>query len=292
MVKGIDRTLFTVNLDSYMPTNREEQIKELLKTPRLCNLRKLYRYRSMESLELEGIFTKREIYLPRPIDFNDPFECRPILTLHMSRIKRELFLREGVRTNFPSTNKKTRKGLIKQARMRLTSDPEFIKSTYEDFLRTTGLYCLSEKNDDILMWSHYSNGHRGLCIEFDAFADAAFSKMMLFGQALKVDYSEELRPTINVFDIGQPEQYRNALLTKSSHWAYEEEWRIIKVKPEGGPGLRYYQPEVLTGVIFGALISQEDKQKIMNWIKTYPTRIGLYQAKINETNYSLDIEPI
>jgi len=142
------------------------------------------------------------------------------------------------------------------------------------------------------MWSHYSNGHRGLCIEFDAFADAAFSKMMLFGQALKVNYSDELRPTVNVFKNGQPEQYQKALLTKSNHWAYEKEWRIIKIEPEGGPGLHYFQPEVLTGVILGALITPEDKRKVMDWIKKYPTRINLYQAKINETKYMLDIEPI
>ena len=60
-----------------MATTREEQIKELLKTPELCEIKKLYRYRSFEALELEGIFTKREIYMPMTTDFNDPFECRP-----------------------------------------------------------------------------------------------------------------------------------------------------------------------------------------------------------------------
>jgi len=141
--------------------NREEEIKELLKTPELCGIKKLYRYRSMESQELEGIFTRGEVYFPRPTDFNDPFECRPRLTLHMSRLKMESFLKGGVRKNYPYANKKTREGLIKIARMRLMSPMEFIKSTYEGFLNTTGLYCLSEINDDILMWSHYSNGHRG-----------------------------------------------------------------------------------------------------------------------------------
>ena len=30
-----------------------------------------------------------------------------------------------------------------------------------------GVCCLSEKHDDVLMWSHYSNGHKGFCLKFE-----------------------------------------------------------------------------------------------------------------------------
>jgi hypothetical protein len=274
-----------------MDTARKDQIKELLKTPELCQIRKLYRYRSIESSELEGIFTRREIILPRPIDFNDPFECRPRLSVYNSGLKRELFIKERVRKIIASDNRKARRELIKKYDRRLRYNPDIIEKAYEEFLRTTGLYCLSERNDDILMWSHYSHGHRGLCIEFDAILDAAISEIMLIGQALKVNYGEE-RPTVNVMEFGLPKEYQKALLTKSNHWEYEKEWRVIKTELEGGPGLRYIRPEVLTGVIFGALISSEDKHMVMDWVSKYPTKIILYQARINETKYKLDIEPI
>lgn len=274
-----------------MSTTREDQIEELLKTPKLCQIRKLYRYRTMESRELEDIFTKRKIFLPRPIDFNDPFECRPKILAFGNRLKRQSFLRETVNKNSPLINRKTRKEKVRELDSILKSNPNIIENLYENFLKTTGMYCLSEKNDDILMWSHYSNGHRGLCIEFDAFLDAALSRMMLFGQALKVNYREE-RPQCNLMEIGEPTEYQKALLTKSNHWEYEQEWRIIKIEPEGGPGLRDFMPEILTGVVFGALISPEDTQKAMDWISKYPTKIVLYQAIINETKYQLDIEPV
>ncbi|MHB8069429.1 MAG: DUF2971 domain-containing protein [Desulfobaccales bacterium] len=278
-----------------MNATRENKIKELLKTPEFCQIRKFYRYRPMESKELEGIFTRREIYLPRPIDFNDPFECRPKLTLYNSGLKRQQFIRERIRNIIPPDKKKDRKKLEREYDRRLRSNPQVIESAYEEFLRTTGLYCLSEKNDDILMWSHYSNGHRGLCLEFDAIIDASLGGMMFCGQALKVIYSEE-RPIVNimafVMPTDQPAEYRKALLTKSNHWEYEKEWRVIRTKLEGGPGISYFRPEVLTGVIFGALISSENKQKVMDWISKYPTKIVLYQAKINETKYQLNIEPV
>jgi len=274
-----------------MSATIEEQIKGLLKTSTLAQIRKLYKYRSMQSIELEGIFTKREIYLPRPIDFNDPFDCRPVPTFHKSRLKRSLYFKELARRKFPSENKKYLRNRIKEAENILRENPAIICNAYDDFLRKMGLYCLSEKKDDILMWSHYSDGHKGVCIEFDAFMDAAFSGTMLFGQALQVNYKDD-RPVVNIMEIGTPVEYQKALLTKPTHWDYEKEWRIIKNEDEGGPGIHYFQPQILTGVIFGASISTDDKEKLIGWISKYPTKITLYQAHLNENKYQLDIEPI
>jgi hypothetical protein len=34
-------------------------------------------------------------------------------------------------------------------------------------IKELGVVCLSEINNDILMWSHYADGHTGFCIEFE-----------------------------------------------------------------------------------------------------------------------------
>ena len=36
-----------------------------------------------------------------------------------------------------------------------------------NYVNSLGIFCLSERSDDILMWSHYSNGHRGVCLQFN-----------------------------------------------------------------------------------------------------------------------------
>ncbi|MGA9822359.1 MAG: DUF2971 domain-containing protein [Desulfobaccales bacterium] len=272
-------------------STREEQIKELLKTPHLCGIRKLYRYRSMGSLELEGIFKGGKIYLPKPTDFIDPFECRPRLTLSLGRLGRDQYIKRSVDRIYPSAVKKTRERLIKEGKIILASNAEhIIKKVYDDFLDNTGLYCLSEVSDDILMWSHYADGHKGLCLEFDAIIDA-LANVMIFGTAIKVTYSEE-RPILNIVKIGEPAEYQKALLTKSNHWNYEKEWRVVNSPAEGGPGPKPFHPPSLTGVILGALISPENKHQVMELIKRYPTKLSLYQAKLNEIRFKVDIEPI
>ena len=266
---------------------KEEQNKESSTIPIKYGVNRLYRYRSIKSEELQGIFENNEIYLPNPISFNDPFECRPNLIIHKGLISRELYIRRLRKELRPHFNKRQEELYKREIKM-ILSNKERLHKMYENFMIGIGIYCLSTIKDDILMWSHYSDSHKGLCLEFDT-----TKEIILFGQALKVNYSEEY-PSIDVINIalGKDYEYRKAVLTKSKHWEYEQEWRILKPKPLGGPGKYQFQPELLTGVILGALICPEDKQKILDWVQNYPTKLSLFQAKINRTKYQLDIEPI
>jgi hypothetical protein len=267
--------------------SREEQIEELINNIMECNIKYLYKYRSMKSPELvqrlEEIFKNNYIYLSDPTSFNDPFECRPILTIPKSMLKRDFYIKNMIRTQFPLENKKEQNKLIKEAKFQINNS-DYQEHVYREFIKTIGIYSLSEKNNDILMWGHYANAHKGLCIEFDA-----SQVNILFGLALKVYYSDKY-PIVNTFDLDKPEEFQKALLTKSNHWDYEKEWRILKLSDAGGPGKHYLSPELITGVIMGALISPQDKERVLGWVSNYPTKINIYQATINRTEYKLDIE--
>lgn len=250
------------------------------------HVNRLYRYRRMDSKELEGIFINREIYLLNPTEFNDPFECRPNLIKHESSLSRELYIKNMAKRLRPNINKRYRERYFNEIRM-ILSDVERMNIVYENYIKEIGFYCLSAVCDDILMWGHYSKGHRGICLEFDTTKNVS-----LFDVAFKVSYNEEYPPLVDIINIGKSDEYRKALLTKSKHWEYEKEWRIIKPKDLGGPGKHKFLPELLTGVILGASISLEDKDKVLDWVRNYPTKLTLYQAKINRTKYQLEIEPI
>ncbi|MFH1480086.1 MAG: DUF2971 domain-containing protein [Pseudomonadota bacterium] len=262
-------------------------IENLVTTIRPYRVKHLYRYRSMESRGLEDIFEKRRIYLPDPTLFNDPFECRPKLTYHESTLKRGKYLKGITKERFPGADKRTIKKLMrKKAKKQLLTDIEHLKKAYEAFVKTIGVLCLSEKNDDILMWSHYSDAHRGICLQFDSSKEGT-----LFWEALKVIYQEEY-PVVNVMDMRNPDEFRKALLTKSDHWQYEQEWRILKTEEEGGSDIYPFSAELLTGVVLGALIPDDDRKEVLDWISVYPSNVKLYQARISRMKYQLDIEPV
>ena len=100
--------------------------------------------------------------------------------------------------------------------------------------------CFGKKHDSILMWSHYSESHTGVCFEYDVpidndFVEVKYSKKRpklelyklvsflsaksIIGDQNRNDYSRDLmRSTLKPF------------VTKSICWKYEEEVRFLTLK--------------------------------------------------------------
>ena len=131
------------------------------------------------------------------------------------------------------------------------------------------------------MWAHYSDSHRGFCLEFDSSKSGT-----IFWEAFRVVYQKKY-PSVNFMDIEK--EYRKIVLTKSLHWKYEKEWRIIKNKQDGGPGYYPFNPELLKGVILGANIQKKDEELLTDHINRYPYKLIKYRAKLNSKKYKLDI---
>lgn len=84
-----------------------------------------------------------------------------------------------------------------------------------------GLLCFSSKWGNPVMWSHYADKHRGLCLCFDV-ADKSMGAVSYSGRRLAVEL-EQLESPRNL-----PADYVTKLLfTKYSHWKYESEYRAF-----------------------------------------------------------------
>ncbi len=66
----------------------------------------------------------------------------------------------------------------------------------------------------------------------------------------------------------------------------------MKTEDEGGSDIYPFSAELLTGVVLGALIPDDDRNKLLDWISVYPWNIKLYQARISRVKYQLDIEAV
>lgn len=109
-----------------------------------------------------------------------------------------------------------------------------------DTLRDLSLVgCFSKVFDSILMWSHYSNKHKGACIEFEIndndkdFKKVNYSKELKefnFYKALEIIFGHQFLGEEP--DTNKPEyQFLiEPMLVKSEEWVYEEEVRCIYSK--------------------------------------------------------------
>jgi Protein of unknown function (DUF2971) len=156
---------------------------------------------------------------------------------------------------------------------------EEIERMTQELVDYLGILSLSTKRDSILMWSHYANGHKGFCLEFDAEKEP-------FRAARAVRYLRDRR-SYRPFATSDKENAENLVLAKYQDWDYEAEWRIVIPK---GRETYSFAPEALTGVIFGYLTSDGDKAKVKDWINRGRCHPVIYQARRSTSEFGLDIE--
>ena len=260
----------------------------------------LYRYREVDERTLNGL-EKNEFYFTSPKDFNDPFDCKNLFSFDGSNDSDfRQFLKGQIKHIEPHLNQKQinkkvesiiKSGICNDKAVQ-TKQLEKWREVLEDESNNAGVVCLSERNKDILMWSHYSNKHQGLCIVFD--------KEILEGQFCcgKVHYSQNY-PTFKKFIkilnrsvlTGLFELF---LLNKSKHWKYEKEHRLIEVPRSENdlPKKRIinYPATALTGIIWGCQTNEKDKKKVRESLKSKKHEIIYYQASKSKNAYSLKIE--
>lgn len=103
-----------------------------------------------------------------------------------------------------------------------------------DYLGTY-VCCLSSKCDSTLMWAHYANSNKGICIEYD-FNDTKLKplqKSMVFPVAYSnspVDIHDLLADEkCKVYQYSLEAAVLCAALNKAIVWDYENEWRLVFV---------------------------------------------------------------
>ncbi len=267
--------------------------------------RYFYKYKSIDKDHLDHssrIFTHNELYFSRVDAFNDPFDCRFESTVPKSR--RHKFLLDWLGERHPELNRKEQRARAAQLEKDAARFSKLLKQYEQDARRNViskcGICCLSAVRDDILMWAHYANGHRGFCLEFlheqgDGFhvtrkpTDPVVSSHSLF--PFEVKYSDRY-PVIdldsNDFKTVDGEWFEHAFLTKSRQWKCEKEWRLIDNNSEG---LHQFPPRFLTGVVFGCEMPEDHKDMIRGWCKDRQTPIKYYEAQRADKAYALNIVP-
>ena len=131
------------------------------------------------------------------------------------------------------------------------------------------LCCFTIKNNNIPMWYNYTDGHQGICLEYDTNKIPPNIQSHLF----PVQYVK------NLPDIRKCNEMCSLLLYfltmhKMYDWRYEQEWRLIYTlgdfsdKPIGkntdGFLVDFIQP---SKIILGTTISKDNKNKIIEFGK-------------------------
>lgn len=260
-------------MKKYNPQAIIPLVEKMVKDGQLC--RTLYTYMPVDLLDerVIPVFNECKLWFSSPANFNDPFDCKTY-----PRIPSEDELALYLATNAENASEKDYKMIRDGIRI---AGKKLAKQAIDDIMNRSGVKCFTPNNDTILMWSHYTNSHKGICLGFDVMEDLEF-----FVYPINVVYSEEY-PKLVFTDKSFPSEM---LRTKSKVWEYEKEVRVCK------PNFGYYNfnPKSLKSITFGCNIS-EDKQEII--IKTIKQNkeldhVAFFKCSTNPTQFKLDITPL
>ena len=109
-----------------------------------------------------------EIYFARPDELNGPFECRPDLFMEGLPSEKNSYITYIASRKNPGRTRNERRHYIKHLKKNKQAYNKIANPNFWNkaniFSVTTGIFCLSEKKDNILLWAHYANAHKGVCL--------------------------------------------------------------------------------------------------------------------------------
>jgi len=246
-----------------------------------------YKYRSLSTSEnverVEDILVNNRLYFAPLKSFNDPFEGRVRISYNAAPTQKLNSLRNyAIQTHGLSDLDAS--DWASRAIEGHIEIPEALSSlTLRNGFRENGGFCtLSERNDDILMWAHYADGHKGICIELKP---RTATHIKIFQSGVPVVYQSDF-PVIDFYE--DPPSHQSAIAataTKSDHWAYEKEWRLLCATA----GIHNLPEGVISGVIMGCAISDEHRTLVTEWAARCSPPVLVYSASTKPREYALDI---
>jgi hypothetical protein len=162
---------------------------------------RMYKYQSLAlGSHTEANLESRWIWCSKPESLNDPFDCavpyiiettdddlKEILTMRREELADRLLnsstLPESAK-EFLRSSRETNKSLSAkdiifiENSLYISNKGEKIEDMLDRVMKEGmdkrltqfkqwGVACLSETFNNILLWSHYADGHKGICLEFD-----------------------------------------------------------------------------------------------------------------------------
>ncbi|WP_445681364.1 DUF2971 domain-containing protein [Radicibacter daui] len=280
--------------------------------------RRLYKYRAFSSRALDLLISD-QIYFSDPSSFNDPLDTKPGIELDLDTPELEWVLSElyqrrlseelkaaanNLRYSGPKTVEHIKK-LVSQGASSLLSGvehrssnpfwgPEDIKrylldiTIREELLGRydKGVFSLASRCECPLMWSHYGDQHRGICIGYSVPSEISRSVYRIKYGGNRLVKASDVKAMLEGRQAAQARVDEAVLLRKAEDWKYEREWRLL-----GAKGIQE-SPLEMEEVVFGLRCSEEVKFSIVRALDGRCRNLKFYEIINNGNDFSLNITEV
>jgi hypothetical protein len=229
---------------------------------------KLYKYYSVNGRNLVALIN-RQFWASKPRSFNDPYDT----PVRWMKVQSSIAMRTS-----PDNSGRL---------VRLSSERQPTRNFTEEEIaqvESMGVISFSSKNDEMLLWSHYADQHKGYALEFEVTEKLNKLNNPCF---FKVQYDPAEY-------IHHHERYRYATQFKDKAWEYESEYRYLLDE-----GDQLYSWDInggafsdFTGIIFGHRMPESDRRALMKIVESINPEISFHLAALSKEEFKLEIIPL
>jgi hypothetical protein len=269
--------------------NQGPTMTEAFRTAAQVRHPRLYHYQRFHPEWLASTLRDQRIYLSDPARLNDPWDCKPTFDpAHVQEpqeIEQFIMWLRSVAKERPEAQIEA--AFERRLRLDVAYRNDIIRgfSTSNQFMiGRRRIYCLTPDPFSTLMWSHYGDNHRGVCLEFHL-------GNPVFLNAWEIKYASQYPAWVphKMLDHALA-----MLLTKSDVWVYEREFRVVASPdyPDGHPmkldgEFLKLPPRSLVGIIVGC---RGNYAEVMQIVNQHAPGLPLKCMLLDPSHYRLTIE--
>lgn len=243
---------------------------------RIVSNRIIYKYASIETAML--ILKNKQLMFSNPNIFNDPFDCyEGLINTNTTKQENDKIIKEFVEPKYKDYPRTERRASINDLLKHPAKFRQFHKQLIVDLKNRIGVSCFSMVFDNILLWSHYADKHKGVCLGF-LISPVKKSLYALY----PVKYKKVIEP-ISCF-ANMDDALKHWLLTKAYAWKYEKEIRAISLDYNG---LVDFSDIHLKQIYLGCKIDKKAKNEILGIMKKDYSNSEIFQMSIDNNNFGL-----
>ena len=222
--------------------------------------RRLYKYRKFDLYTLR-LLDRAEAFYASPNTFNDPLDCNPTVQVDTDLVSLERLLFTMLAAKYGKDRALSQIGNHRYMSTEYgdyKTDPEtaahytrrlasHVDELLSHELGNHGVLSLAKRWDCPLMWSHYGEEHKGICIEYDL-SETVFHDLraVSYNSPRAIRISDLIEWKVNGRASAKAQILDTFFFSKAPQWRYEHEWRDFS--PTAGIAVA---PARIGAVLFG-----------------------------------------
>ena len=279
--------------------------------------RRLYKYREFNVCNFNAL-VRDQLWFADPKSFNDPLDTQPSLDVDVDEsalkgILSALIERRTSAEKISAARALKAKGsrlleriesLSREEARRVIQTIEYnakhpeadsnflereLRSNIEEELvqrYDSGIVSLSERDDCPLLWSHYGDEHRGICIGYSVRDKEPRKPAKVEYKGNRQILASKVAAMLRGDENARKQVDEAVLLRKGEGWRYEQEWRLI-----GNQGL-HDSPLELEEIIFGCRFEGIADLALFKTFESRKRPVEFQRMRVVRGNFDLEKRPV